>query len=269
MNRPPTPTGSSLSERSSLRDADTAFLSGSELLRDGALASEETQREALDRIAAAARSLAPPARMRHLELAAVLTTPVRVCRLGDLDAFGRGGADKVHGELDRIRDLQVQIFQDHMRFDVFHESLEQELDFSSKEFLADFQKKHVAKEKDLVTITGALEQLGAKVREFNAESSSERMPVDPAGLRTLPSHRLTMKDAIGRVVQTKRTDHGKTQVGCCSPCRFCRQGRGLTRRGVQQRVIDAAKDAVTMVRITGSLPNVEGAAGGAAPGAGE
>ena len=67
MNRPPTPTGS-LAERASLRDADTAFLSVSPLHGAGDAGWEESQREALDRIAAAAR-------------------------LGDLDAFGRNRAE--------------------------------------------------------------------------------------------------------------------------------------------------------------------------------
>jgi len=191
-----------LSDAAALRGVDTAFLSKHALPLDARAFTSEEERDALERIAAAAK-------------------------LGDLDAFGRNGAERVNADMSAIRDLQVSIFHDHMRFDVFHESLESELDFNSKEFLADFQKKHASKEKDLVAITSALESLGSKLQGFTAANPSERMPADPTAAKHMPTHRLTMKDAIGKVVQAKRLDHEK----------------------LRQKIVDVAADAVVEARI--------------------
>jgi len=123
---------------------------------------------------------------------------------GDLNVFNTI-REETTNSMEAIRGAQVSIFHEHMRLDVY--DTQEDLDFTSKDFLTNFQKAHLAKEKNMAEITKALEDLSKQLGELNNRTAiAAAIPGDPLGRDTkqVVAPKMSLKSAANRVIENNR-----------------------------------------------------------------
>jgi len=127
-------------------------------------------------------------------------------RLGAMTTF-EINRDDIISSMEAIRVEQVNIFHEHMRFDVF--DAKENVDFSDKEFLSKFQKAHLRKETNMSAITSSLEKLSGQLSSLNERIVVSSIPSDPLANEKPVVPKMGFKNAAQRIIEQKKLEKEK------------------------------------------------------------
>lgn len=91
---------------------------------------------------------------------------------GKLRAFGNAHSrHKLLGEVSKIREMQMDIFKQHMNMELSWEDEQANEDFESENFCSQFQNSFNVREKEVQDITTKLHELSRKITVLNEHLS--------------------------------------------------------------------------------------------------